>query len=160
MELLANNCIQVVARDLSAPAKKSVTLPPGSVQQIGFAHEEGILPFPNRSFWGYRLLQEYFTFPEKFLFIDIGGFEKLAAAGFGKDIELIFLISDFERHDLRQTLELGLSEKGIFARLHAGGEFVRADLRTNLAGTETLRISNRSRCAGASSRWTSSRSIE
>jgi type VI secretion system protein ImpG len=111
MELLSNNCIQVIARDLSAPAKKVVTLPPGSVQQIGFAHEEGILPFPNRSFWGYRLLQEYFTFPEKFLFIDLSGFEKLAAAGFGKDIELIFLISDFARHDLRQTLELGLSEK-------------------------------------------------
>jgi type VI secretion system protein ImpG len=111
VELLTNNCIQVVARDLSAPAKKVVVLPPDSVRQVGFAADEGMLPFTRRSFWGYRLLQEYFTFPEKFLFLDIGGMDRLAAEGFGKEVELLFFISDFERSDRRQVIELGLSER-------------------------------------------------
>jgi type VI secretion system protein ImpG len=110
IELLTNNCIQVVARDLSAPAKKVVALPPDSVRQAGFAPEEGMMPLTKRSFWGYRLLQEYFTFPEKFLFLDIAGFERLAEAEFGNRIELLFFISDFERNDRKQSIELGLSE--------------------------------------------------
>ncbi len=32
-----------------------------------------MLPYPRRSFPGYRLLQEYFTFPEKFFFFDVTG---------------------------------------------------------------------------------------
>jgi type VI secretion system protein ImpG len=110
IELLTNNCIQIVARDLAAPSQKSVVLPPDSVRQVGLAADEGMLPFPTRSFWGYRLLQEYFTFPEKFLFLDVSGFDKLAAAGFGSQVELLFFISDFERNDRRQTIEIGLSE--------------------------------------------------
>lgn len=110
IELLTNNCIQIVARDLSAPSKKVVTLPPDAVRQVGFAADEGMLPFPQRSFWAYRLLQEYFTFPEKFLFLDLSGFEQLAASEFGNQAEILFFISDFERNDRRQTIEAGLTE--------------------------------------------------
>jgi len=110
IELLCNNCIQIVARDLAAPAKKSVTFAPGSLRQVGFKADEGLFPFPRRSFWGYRLLQEYFSFPEKFCFLDLSGFEKLAAADFGDKIELLFFLSDFERSDRRQSLELGVSK--------------------------------------------------
>ena len=113
IELLCNNCIQIVARDLAAPARKTVVFPPGSLRQVGFKPDEGLLPFPRRSFWGYRLLQEYFAFPEKFCFLDLSGFEKLAAADFGDKIELLFFLSDFERSDRRQTLELGVS-RGTF----------------------------------------------
>jgi type VI secretion system protein ImpG len=109
IELLCNNCFQIVARDLAAPAKKTVVFPPGSLRQVGFKPDEGLFPFPRRSFWGYRLLQEYFAFPEKFCFLDLSGFEKLAAADFGDKIELLFFLSDFERSDRRQMLELGVS---------------------------------------------------
>src|SRR5580700_7619716 len=86
IELLCNNCVQIVARDLAAPAKKSVVFPPGSLRQVGFRPDEGLIPFPRRTFWGYRLLQEFFAFPEKFSFLDLSGFENLAAAGFGDKI--------------------------------------------------------------------------
>jgi type VI secretion system protein ImpG len=98
IELLANNCIQIIARDLTAPSKKTVQLPPECIRQVGFGMDEGMTPFPRRSFWPYRLLQEYFTFPEKFLFLDVTGLERLAAAGFGQQVELIFLI--WSRNDL------------------------------------------------------------
>ena len=34
-----------------------------------------MIPYPDNAFLGYRLLTEYFVFPEKFLFIDIDGFK-------------------------------------------------------------------------------------
>jgi type VI secretion system protein ImpG len=110
IELLCNNCVQIVARDLAAPARKSVVFPPGALRQVGFRPDEGLIPFPRRTFWGYRLLQEYFAFPEKFNFIELSGFENVTAAGFGDKIELLFFLSDFERADRRQSLELGVSK--------------------------------------------------
>ncbi len=109
IEVLCNNCLQILVRDLSAPGRKVVQLPPKSLQQVGFRQEEGLVPFPRRSFWGYRLLQEYFSFPEKFCFLDLSGFDRVAAAGFGRKIEILFYLSDFERGDRRQMLELGVS---------------------------------------------------
>jgi len=36
-----------------------------------------LLPTPDRLFRGYRVLQEYFSFPEKFLFVDLEGLDRL-----------------------------------------------------------------------------------
>ena len=41
------------------------------ISQVGLDVSEGMLPYPNQSFIGYRLLTEYFAYPEKFMFIDI-----------------------------------------------------------------------------------------
>jgi type VI secretion system protein ImpG len=111
-ELLSNNCAQVVARDLSPKSKNApVYLGCDRLKPVGFAEDEGVLPYPRRSFVGYRLLQEYFCFPQKFFFLDLTGLEALRAAGFGNRAEIVILISQFERSDRRQMLELGVSEK-------------------------------------------------
>ena len=44
---------------------------PEALAPVGFAAEEALLPWPARSFAGFRLLTEYFAFPEKFLFVDL-----------------------------------------------------------------------------------------
>jgi len=111
-ELLFNNCTQIVARDLAPNSKKSpIVLAANRLRAVGFSAEEALLPYPRRSFLAYRLLQEYFCFPEKFLFVDVGGFDQLAQAGFKDKVELIFLISPFEHEDREQMLELGVSPK-------------------------------------------------
>jgi type VI secretion system protein ImpG len=113
-ELLCNNCVGILARDLSQGAKhKTLTLPASSLRPVGFAEDEGMLPYPRHSFLGYRLLQEYFSFPEKFQFLDLSGFAELRAAGFGQSAEIIFLISSFERAERRPMLETGVSERTI-----------------------------------------------
>ncbi len=109
-ELLLNNCVQIVARDPARP-QRTAQLPPSGLRPVGFAEDEAMLPYSRRSFIGYRLLQEYFAFPEKFFFLELGGLEQLAAAGFQDRVELIFLISKFERDDRQQMLELGVSAK-------------------------------------------------
>jgi type VI secretion system protein ImpG len=109
-ELLCNSCTAVVVRDLAArPGATPVVLPGSIVQPVGFKEDEGLLPHARRSFLGYRLLQEYFAFQEKFSFLDVGGFDRVRAAGFGQRIELIFLISAFERSDRRAILESGVN---------------------------------------------------
>jgi type VI secretion system protein ImpG len=113
-ELLGNNCVRIVARDPGAKAGgRSITLPPEALTPAGFADEDGMLPYPRRSFVGYRMLQEYFTFPEKFLFFDLAGLSQLRAAGFGDKVELILFISPFERADRRPMLEASITERTI-----------------------------------------------
>lgn len=111
-ELLLNNCVRIVARDPARP-QRSVQLGPENLRAVGFAEDEAMLPYTRRSFVGYRLLQEYFAFPEKFFFVELSGLEQLGAAGFGERAELVFLISEFERAERQQVLETGVSAKSL-----------------------------------------------
>ena len=70
-----------------------------------------MLPYPRRSFIGYRLLQEYFTFPEKFFFLDLTGLEDVWASGFKDRAELVFLIGPYDQNQRKQMLELGVTDK-------------------------------------------------
>ncbi len=56
---------------------KMLTLPGDRVQPVGFAEEEALIPYPLNTFRGYRYLQEYFAFQDKFLFVDLDGLEVL-----------------------------------------------------------------------------------
>ncbi|NSX53732.1 type VI secretion system baseplate subunit TssF [Parasulfitobacter algicola] len=68
--LLFNHCTEV---GLAAHANDAdaVFLPPTALQQVGFDDAEGLLPYPENSFLGYRTLTEFFALPQKFLFFDV-----------------------------------------------------------------------------------------
>ncbi len=51
----------------------TVRLNPSQVQPVGFSEEQALIPYPQNTFRGYRHLQEYFAFPEKYLFVDVEG---------------------------------------------------------------------------------------
>jgi type VI secretion system protein ImpG len=123
-ELLFNDVLQVVFRP--APLAPSplppgergrgegapLTLPPGEVLwPVGFERDEGMLPYPNQSHPGYRLLTEFFTFPAKFLFVDVAGFRRAARAGFGTGLEVVFFLKhtlpNLEQAIDAQTFRLG-----------------------------------------------------
>jgi len=108
-ELLSNNCVQILARDPNQKNRAPIYLPSNSLRPVGFGDDEAVIPYPRRSFAGYGLLQEYFCFPQKFFFVDIANLDRVCAAGFGSSVELILLISPFERTDRRQMMELGVS---------------------------------------------------
>lgn len=101
-EFLFLNALRVGVRALpAAGGAAQAILPAGSLQQVGFTTSDGTLPYSDRSFLGYRLLQEYFTFPEKFFFVDLKGFERLPKAGFGGAFEiLIYLRQPEQAHRL------------------------------------------------------------
>lgn len=111
-ELLCANLTSIVVRDLTPKSGvPPLTLPGSCLKPAGFDPDEGMFPYDKRSFLGYRLLQEFFTFPEKFFFVDITGLEQLATHGFKSNIEMIFVISKFEGENRRQRLESGVGPK-------------------------------------------------
>ncbi|HEY0928786.1 MAG TPA: type VI secretion system baseplate subunit TssF [Gemmatimonas sp.] len=111
-ELLANNCVQVVVRNPDRPSAPPIVLGSRSIQPVGFGPDEAMLPQANRSFAGYSLLQELFTFPEKFHFLDIVGVgDALRRLGATERAEIGLLIGSFERTERRQALELGVSAR-------------------------------------------------
>jgi type VI secretion system protein ImpG len=91
-ELLCGHVVGVAFAD-SASDERPVVRPASVVQPTGFGPEEAMLPWPAQGFAGFRLLSEYFAFPEKFLFIDIGGIGGKCDAGAGRRME-IFLYLD------------------------------------------------------------------
>ena len=91
-ELLIGACIGV----LVGPPGKNATralLAPGSVQPVGYADDEAMLPVTLRGLAGTRLMQEYFGFPQRFLFIDVADIGPALAACEGAELELAFLFS-------------------------------------------------------------------
>ncbi|NOQ96533.1 MAG: type VI secretion system baseplate subunit TssF [Calditrichae bacterium] len=50
--------------------------------------DQDMLPYARQSFKGYRLLQEYFAFPERFFFIDIKGLNAFTAGSDGHPFEI------------------------------------------------------------------------
>lgn len=53
-------------------------LPDGRFAAAGFAADDRLWPKADNAFGGYQLLLEYFTFPEKFLFVDLFGIDLTA----------------------------------------------------------------------------------
>lgn len=61
-----------------------------ALRPVGFDMDNYVLPFPTPAFSGYRLLQEYFILPRKFLFFELQGWEKWVNRGKGKRFEILF----------------------------------------------------------------------
>jgi type VI secretion system protein ImpG len=105
-EFLFVHALRVTLRAL--PAKDGAPqaiLPPASLKQAGLTAAEGILPYSDRSFLGYRLLQEYFTFPEKFFFFDLTGLDRLAKSDFGGALEILISLKEPEQKHRLIALE-------------------------------------------------------
>lgn len=69
-ELILGHSVSVVIQPAvqNPPWREKITNP---VQPLGFSQEDALLPYLSPSFNGYRLLQEYFALPERFLFFEL-----------------------------------------------------------------------------------------
>lgn len=69
-ELILGHSVSVVIQPAvqTPPWREKITNP---VQPLGFSQEDALLPYLSPSFNGYRLLQEYFALPERFLFFEL-----------------------------------------------------------------------------------------
>lgn len=74
------------------------------VSRVGFSASESLLPYDSRSFQGYRLLHEYFTFPQRFAFVRVGSIAPALAKCDGQMIDLIFTLSQ-ENLDLEGRVD-------------------------------------------------------
>ncbi len=93
-EQLVGNTLCVVARD----GNKNVirTLPADSVRPLGFDDSASMLPEQSASFSGYRILQEYFAFPQRYLFIEFSDLKSVVLHCTGNVFELCVLFRRFD----------------------------------------------------------------
>ena len=62
------------------------------------------MPWPARSFTGFRLLTEYFAFPDKFMLIDLDGLDARTLVAAGKTMD-IFIYLDRSVQELERALD-------------------------------------------------------
>ncbi len=109
-ERLLNQC-QAVFIATSEADTSPVRLPISTIQPVGFAHDEGLLPYPETSFMGYRLLTEYFAFPEKFMFFELSNLAEKIPDGAENKLEFYIYLaeSDIElEHNISaESFQLG-----------------------------------------------------
>ena len=79
-------------------------LPKTALQARGFAEDDALLPSGQRSFQGYRLLQEYFAFAPRFLFVDLAGLAPAVAACAESELEIVVLLARADAR-LEQVLD-------------------------------------------------------
>lgn len=79
-------------------------LPKTALRPRGFAEEDALLPSGQRSFQGYRLLQEYFAFAQRFMFVELHGLQAAVRACAERELEIVILLNRGDAR-LEQTLD-------------------------------------------------------
>lgn len=92
-ETLLANVEGVLVTPVSRPAAWHVLLPKKSVRPRGFAAGDALLPEDGRSFSGYRLLREYFAFPQRFQFVDLSGLQAGLRHCADQEVEITILLN-------------------------------------------------------------------
>lgn len=96
LEQFVANTVSVVARPTKSPAEWHHVLPRSSVRGMGFEDREALMPTTTRQFSGYRMLQEYFAFPQRYLFVELTGLAGAVRRCRDKELDVIVL---FDRVD-------------------------------------------------------------
>lgn len=77
-------------------ANHPIRLPDGSLTPVGFREDEALIPYPHKVLDAYRLLHEFFVFPDKFKFLDIQNFSTVDADRY---VDIYIPLADRSRAD-------------------------------------------------------------
>jgi type VI secretion system protein ImpG len=95
-EQLVANVASVYVRPSTRPLPWQERLPASAVRGIGFEENEALLPPGPQSFDGYRLLQEYYAMPERFLFVEIDGLDRAVSRCASGEMDIVLLLTRSE----------------------------------------------------------------
>jgi type VI secretion system protein ImpG len=79
--------------ELSVPGEPSFFLPPGALRTPSFGDESALFPYSPNSFSAYRLFQEFFVMPSKFLFLELTGLSGWRTRGTGTAATVTFRLT-------------------------------------------------------------------
>lgn len=92
-QLLGNACAVFVRQPGADWVER---LPADALRPCGFDDREAALPVVPQAFQGYRLLQEYFALPQRFLFVEFARLSRAVQRCAGQELELIVLFDRFD----------------------------------------------------------------
>ncbi len=88
-ELIAGSGLGVLVTPPVRPVPWFEWLGREAIQPAGFESDQALIPYTSRSFSGYRLLHEYFAFPERFRFVELVGLRRALARHVGKELDVV-----------------------------------------------------------------------
>jgi type VI secretion system protein ImpG len=91
LELALATGLGVLVRPTRGRPSDVTLLPASAIRPVGFSDDQALLPVSVRSFQGYRLLQEYFTFPQRYRFIELAGLAPSLSRVAANEVELVVL---------------------------------------------------------------------
>jgi type VI secretion system protein ImpG len=91
-EQLLGNAVGVVASPGFKPGDWRERIRAPFIKPLGFARDQALLPHGPRSFEGYRLLHEYFAFPQRFLLVELDNLAAAARRCGGSRLQLVVLL--------------------------------------------------------------------
>ena len=91
-EQLCAHTVRIVVRPTTSPAAWHEVLDRSCLRPMGFEDSESLLPVTSRRFSGYRLLQEYFAFPQRYLFAELGGLQAAMKRSHETELDVLFLL--------------------------------------------------------------------
>lgn len=71
-------------------------LPKSAIRSVGYSDSEALLPNGPRSFQGYRLLQEYFAMPQRFMFAEVAGLANSVSRCTAEQLDVIVLFKKLD----------------------------------------------------------------
>jgi type VI secretion system protein ImpG len=91
-ELIHTQCLGMLVYAGGLPVRDLTPYPADALVAEGFSGEQALLPLDTRAFDGYRLLHEYFSFPERYRFISINGLQRALPRLTGNRFEVVVLL--------------------------------------------------------------------
>jgi len=105
-EAIFSHAVGIVMRPAGESPPWQRVLSAERIRQVGFGDHEHLLPYGSRSFQGYRLLHEYFAFPQRFMFFEVGGLGKYMPNAITNELDIFILL---KQSDPRLENEVGTS---------------------------------------------------
>ncbi|HEY3853917.1 MAG TPA: type VI secretion system baseplate subunit TssF [Verrucomicrobiae bacterium] len=93
-ELILAHSKAVVVQSAARPVTVYSRKYPAPVRGMGFEENEALLPTSAQGFSGYRILQEYFAFPNRFFFIEVSGLSEAFAKCAKTELDLLFCLNE------------------------------------------------------------------
>jgi len=96
-EQMIGHTVGILARPTTRPTPWQHAVTENPVAMVGFGDDEALLPYGPRSFHGYRLLQEYFAFPARYLFVRLNGLADAVRRCTTSEMEIVVLTDAHDR---------------------------------------------------------------
>lgn len=84
----------LVIQSATERGKTLASLPVTDIRRVGFSDKEALLPPSPRSFEGYRLLREYFAFPQRYLFFEAASLGDAVKRCADQQIDLVIALKE------------------------------------------------------------------
>ncbi|MCP4041634.1 MAG: type VI secretion system baseplate subunit TssF [Gammaproteobacteria bacterium] len=95
-EQMRGNSLGIMIRPTSRPAPWREIIPRDSINTVGFDNDQALLPQGPRSFSGYRLLREYFSLHQRFMFLNLAGLRPALQRCSDNEVDLLVLLDRSE----------------------------------------------------------------